>query len=139
MTSKGYLLDTNICAFYLRGKFDIDKAIDRVGWANCYISEITMLELKIGAELSMQKDGIDRSAGLNSFFDEINILPIADAIDFAAKEKIRLRLKGTPIVDNFDLLIGSTAVVCGCVMVTENIKDFKNISDIKIENWVVRD
>ena len=24
MTANGYLLDTNICAFYLRGKFDID-------------------------------------------------------------------------------------------------------------------
>lgn len=68
MKSKKYLLDTNICAFYLRGKYDIDKAIDVVGWENCYISELTMLELKIGAELSKQKDGIDRAKGLNDFF-----------------------------------------------------------------------
>lgn len=53
MTANGYLLDTNICAFYLRGKFDIDKFIGHVGWDNCYISEITMLELKFGAEYSM--------------------------------------------------------------------------------------
>ena len=52
MTATAYLLDTNICAFYLRGKFDIDQHIDKVGWENCYISEITMLELKMGAELS---------------------------------------------------------------------------------------
>ncbi len=136
--TKGYLLDTNVCAFYLRGKYDIDKAIDRVGWDNCYISEITMLELKIGVELARQKDGVDRSAALNVFFNEIKVLPIADAIDFAAKEKIRLRLKGTPIEDNFDLLIGATSVVYELVLVTENIKDFKNISKIKIENWVVR-
>lgn len=136
--TKGYLLDTNVCAFYLRGKYDIDKAIDRVGWDNCYISEITMLELKIGVELARQKDGVDRSAALNGFFNEIKVLPIADAIDFAAKEKIRLRLKGTPIEDNFDLLIGATSVVYELVLVTENIKDFKNISKIKIENWVVR-
>ena len=138
MTANGYLLDTNICAFYLRGKFDIDKFIDHVGWDNCYISEITMLELKFGAEYSMQKDGIDRSEGLNSFFDEINILPIADAIDFAAKEKIRLRLNGTPVADNFDLLIASTAIVYDYVMVTDNIKDFNNFIGIKIENWVKR-
>jgi len=31
MKAAGYVLDTNICAFYLRGKFDVDKAIDRVG------------------------------------------------------------------------------------------------------------
>ena len=138
MTANGYLLDTNICAFYLRGKFDIDKFIDHVGWDNCHISEITMLELKFGAEYSMQKDGIDRSEGLNSFLDEINILPIVDAIDFAAKEKIRLRLNGTPVADNFDLLIASTAIVYDYVMVTDNIKDFKNFIGIKIDNWVKR-
>ena len=28
MKAAGYVLDTNICAFYLRGKFDVDQAID---------------------------------------------------------------------------------------------------------------
>lgn len=39
----------------------------------------------------MQRDGIDRSKSLEEFLADINILPIADAIDIAAKEKIRLR------------------------------------------------
>lgn len=34
-----YLLDTNICIFLLRGKYDVDKKIDQVGIENCYISE----------------------------------------------------------------------------------------------------
>ena len=59
--NKGYLLDTNICAFLLRGKYHVDQMMDRVGWNNCYISEITVLELKFGAELSKQRDGIDRT------------------------------------------------------------------------------
>ena len=63
-----YLLDTNICVFYLRGKFDVDQRIDQVGWENCFISEITMLELKMGAELSLQRDGVDRSEKLDAFF-----------------------------------------------------------------------
>ena len=104
-----YLLDTNICAFYLRGKYDVDKRIDQVGWTNCFISEITMLELKMGVELLMQKNGVDRSKQLNSFFADIQILPIHDAISLAAKEKVRLRLAGTPCDDNFDLLIACTA------------------------------
>lgn len=41
----------------------------------------------------------------------IRILPMADAINMAAKEKIRPRLAGTPCDDNFDLLIGCTAIV----------------------------
>ncbi|WP_288909981.1 PIN domain-containing protein [uncultured Bacteroides sp.] len=48
---KKYLLDTNICIFLLRGKYDVDKKIDQVGLENCCISEITVAELKYGAEL----------------------------------------------------------------------------------------
>jgi tRNA(fMet)-specific endonuclease VapC len=40
------------------------------------------------------------------------------------------------LVDDFDLLIGCTAVTEGMMLVTENVKDFKNIKDIRIENWV---
>lgn len=133
-----YLLDTNICAFFLRGKYDVDKAIDNVGWDNCYISEITVLELKYGAELSLQRDGIDRSPQLDRFLSFMNILPITDALNLAAKEKIRLRLAGTPAADDFDLLIACTSIVDEMVMVTDNTKDFKNIKNIKLQNWIVR-
>ncbi|MBR1514192.1 MAG: PIN domain-containing protein [Bacteroidales bacterium] len=138
MSKKGYLLDTNICAFFLRGKYDVDQAIDRVGWNNCFISEITVFELKIGAELSQQRDGINRSAQLDRFLYSISILPMTDAIDLAAKEKIRLRMAGTPVDDNFDLLIGCTAIVNDLVMVTENTKDFRNFQNIQLENWITR-
>lgn len=44
----------------------------------------------------------------------------------------------TPTEDNFDLLIGCTALVFDMVMVTENVKDFKNLAGIQIENWIRR-
>lgn len=107
---KKYLLDTNICVFWLRGKYDVDKKIDAVGMENCFISEITSLELMIGAELLRQRDGKDMSASLKHFLDSINILPISSAINIAAKEKVRLRLAGTPVEDDFDLLIACTSI-----------------------------
>ncbi len=55
-----------------------------------------------------------------------------------ASEKARLRLSGTPADDNFDLLIGCTAITYGMVMVTENVKDFQNFTGIQIENWIQR-
>ena len=55
MKQSAYLLDTNICIFYLWGRYRIDQLIDKVGWENCYISEITELELKMGVELSMKR------------------------------------------------------------------------------------
>lgn len=92
--------------------------------------------MKIGAELSKQRDGIERGVALEQFLSKVNILPITNVIDVAAEEKIRLRLLGTPLDDDFDLLIGSTAVTFDMTMVTDNTKDFKNIRDIKLENWV---
>lgn len=135
---KKYLLDTNICVFLLRGMYEVDQKINHVGLKNCYISEITVLELKYGVELSKQRDGIDRKEQLNRFLATISILPITESLDFCAKEKIRLRLAGTPAEDDFDLLIGCTAVVDGMTMVTENIKHFKNINGIHLENWINR-
>ncbi|MBS7364759.1 MAG: type II toxin-antitoxin system VapC family toxin, partial [Paludibacteraceae bacterium] len=69
----------------------------------------------------------------------LRTLPISNVIDMYAEEKARLRQNGTPIYDDFDLLIACTSVVNGMIMVTENLKDFKNIKGISIENWIVRD
>ena len=126
-----YLLDTNICVFLLRGKYDVDKMLDKVGLENCYISEITEAELKYGAELGRRKGLKQRIQILENLFTTVQILPISKAIDLFASEKARLRLAGTPADDDFDLLIGCTAIVHNMTMVTENIKDFKNLSGIK--------
>ena len=40
-----YLLDTNICVFFLRGKLNLDKIIKEKGYENCFISELTAFEL----------------------------------------------------------------------------------------------
>lgn len=79
-----------------------------------------------------------KDEGLAEFLAAINVLPIIDVLDLFASEKARLRLAGTPADDNFDLLIGCTSVYYGMVMVTENVKDFKNIGNIRIDNWIKR-
>ena len=133
-----YLLDTNICIFLLRGKYDVDKKIDQVGMENCYISEITVAELKYGAELGSKQGLARRTQNLDEFIASMHVLPIGETLDLFAKEKACLRLVGTPADDNFDLLIGCTAIVYDMVMVTENIHDFKNFSGIRLENWINR-
>ncbi len=42
------------------------------------------------------------------------------------------------MISDFDILIGSTSIANGLIMVTENLKDLERISKIKIENWVER-
>ena len=41
-----------------------------------------------------------------------------------------------PLHDEFDLIIGATAIASELILVTDNEKHFKNLDSIKIENWV---
>jgi len=133
-----YLLDTCICAYWLRDKQNVRERINAVGMENCYISEITIAELKFGKAYGQLKGGPKyREQPLKDFFDDINVLRIEPYFDIYAEEKTRLALAGTPTGD-FDLLIGITAVAEDMVMVTENVKDFQNIQGIQIENWIER-
>ena len=49
---KKYLLDTNICIFYFKEKYGVQKRLQQIGFENCAISEITLTELVYGAECS---------------------------------------------------------------------------------------
>ena len=42
------------------------------------------------------------------------------------------------LVDDFDLLIGATAIQAKITLVTENLKHFNRIPNIKVENWINR-
>ena len=139
MKRKCYMLDTNVCAFWLRDKYGVKDRVNAVGMENCYISEVTVAELKFGKVYGRLKDGPKyKDQRLEQFFDDINILHIEPYFDLYAEEKARLELAGRPSHDDFDLLIGCTAVAEGMVMVTENVKDFQNIKGIQIENWIER-
>lgn len=128
-----YLLDTNICVFFLRGKLNLDEIIKQKGKENCFISEITVFELRFGAENSENPTKSHKSIDL--FVSGISIIPIYSSIKKYAKEKVRLRKLGKPINDEFDLLIGVTAVENNLTLVSDNQKDFENIEEIKMENW----
>jgi tRNA(fMet)-specific endonuclease VapC len=131
-----YLLDTSICVFFLRGKLNLDDLIRQKGRENCFISEITVLELRYGAENS--DNPANSHKAVDSFVNGLSIIPIYGSIRRYAKEKVRLKNIGKPNHDEFDLLIGVTAVENRLTLVTDNAKDFERLDGIKIENWFVR-
>ncbi len=130
-----YLLDTNICVHFFRGKFNLIDRLKQVGIENCAISEMTLAELVFGAENSLTPQKNHNI--IDQFSEQVTILPILDSIKLYGKEKARLRKSGIMIGD-FDLFIGCTAVQKELIMVTENTREFERISNIKIENWVRR-
>lgn len=131
-----YLLDTCTCIFYLRGKLDLASKIREKGQKNFFISEISIAELRFGAENSHNPEKNHKA--VDDLISGLSVIPIFSSIKRYAKEKVRLRKLGKPINDQFDLLIGVTAVENNLILITENVKDFELIADIRIENWYNR-
>lgn len=130
-----YLLDTNICIFFLKGKYNLNEKLKQVKLENCCISEVTLAELKYGAECSDRV--ADNRKMIDDFAKEITITPIFNSLDIYAKEKAKLRKTGK-LIDDFDILIGATAIANNLILVTENEKHLIRISKVKIENWIKR-
>lgn len=132
----GYLFDTSICVFFLRGRLNRDIMVKEIGLEKCYISVITVAEPRFGAEKS--DDPVKSNKAVDLFLKGLTIIPIFGSIKRYAIEKVRLRKIGKPINDEFDLLIGVTAIENQLILVTDNSKDFKLLDGIRMENWFER-
>ena len=132
---KQYLLDTNICVYLLKNQHGIAERIDKIGRRNCFISDITLAELYYGAANSGYKE--KKMKGVKFIEEYFNILPVHDVLEQYGDSKAFLKSKGL-LIDDFDILIGATAVVNDLVMVTENVKHLSRIPNISIENWIER-
>lgn len=128
-----YLLDTDICIFLLKDKYEISQKIRLAGISNCYISEITIAELLYGAYFSDKFDKhIQEVAKIEALFE---VIPIFDCLPLFGKEKARLRQLGQLIPD-FDLLIATSAIQHNLTLVSNNTTHVSRVESINLENWV---
>ena len=79
----GYLLDTDICIYFLKGRYGLVEKIDHVGIQNCFVSEITIAELLFGAENSQN---LSKHLAEVEFFEKsFRIIPIYSFLRAYAK------------------------------------------------------
>lgn len=130
---KQYLLDTNICIYLLKKQHQIAERLIKIGRENCFISDVTLAELYYGASRSGEKE--KKMEGVKFVEEYFTVLPIHDVLEKFGDSKAFLKSNGL-LIDDFDLLIGATAVVYNLIMVTENVKHLSRIPDIRIENWI---
>jgi len=131
-----YLWDTDTCIYYMNGNDNIRRKVKAVGSREICTTIITIAELKFGAYHSAKiTANLERIAVLQkklTLLYEIND-PITTIF---AEHKSLLKKKGITVGD-FDLLIAAFALHHNLAVVTNNISHFKQISDLKIENWRV--
>ena len=130
---KKYLLDSDMCISFIRGDQNIKENIVMADSENCFISEITVAELRFGAERCSQRER--EHSVIDLFCEKFMVLPISNAIRTFASEKARLWNMGQKIAD-FDLLIGATAMYHGLILVTNHSRHFERMKTIQIKNWM---
>lgn len=128
-----YLLDTSVIVNFLRGDPSarnwIAKCLQTGSFA---MSVITYGELIYGAHRSgVYKKEYDRIEHFISDF-LITILPVTqETIACYAAAKYALERKGNKL-DDFDLLIGATAVVSESNLLTDNVRHFQRFPGITL-------
>ncbi|MGY6563020.1 MAG: PIN domain-containing protein [Luteibaculaceae bacterium] len=116
----------------MKGQFDLGNKIEKIGDEKFFISEITIAEMKYGIAKSNLKER--NKIVFQNFFDKFKVLPIFPTLDVYAEEKSRLKSTGKSL-DDFDLLIGSTAIYYDLTLLTRNTNDFDRMKGIRIEGW----
>ena len=130
-----YILDTNICIFMLKNKYGIREAVIKAKPENCYVSEITIAELYYGASKSNRKE--ERLKDVEFITEKFGVLPIYPVLPLFGDFRAELENIGKRI-DDFDILIGATAIQNKMIVVSDNIKHIGRLPNVKIENWVIR-
>jgi tRNA(fMet)-specific endonuclease VapC len=129
-----YMLDTDICSFIVkRSNRSVLKRLARTPVTEVCISVITKAELLYGVEVS-PKSHVDEPA-VTAFLRHVAILDFPDeASNHYASMRGHLKQRGTMIGAN-DLLIAAHARCLGLILVTNNVREFRRILDLKLENW----
>lgn len=128
-----YLLDTNICIALLNENPKVVAIFNRK-FSQCYLSTIVMSELYKGIYCSTQiGKNLETLAQLNTLLS-VEPFDLDAAIEFG-KIQGELRQIGKP-TGEIDALIAAVARSREDILVTNNIRDFENITDLKLENWL---
>lgn len=126
-----YLLDTTACIALIRRKEEVASQILHVGEKNCFVSEITIAELYYGACKSGKASHLRDVQLISELFETIPIFP---SLRTYGEIKSALEREGNRI-DDFDLLIGATALFNSMTLVTHNTKHFQRIPQLDIADW----
>lgn len=128
-----YLLDTNICIALLNENSKVVAIFNRK-FSQCYLSTIVMSELYKGIYCSTQiGKNLETLAQLNTLLS-VEPFDLDAAIEFG-KIQGELRQIGKP-TGEIDALIAAVARSREDILVTNNIRDFENITNLELENWL---
>jgi tRNA(fMet)-specific endonuclease VapC len=129
-----YLLDSNVCVTYLKGKSPLlQQRLNSTPVAEILVCAVVKGELFYG---SRRSNNPTKSLQLQQqFLAQFVSLPFDDAAAVVYGEiRAALAMAGTPIGPN-DLQIAAIALANDLTLVTHNTREFSRVKGIKLEDW----
>jgi len=128
-----YLLDTDMIIYSLKADEAVRRNLRRHLHDPIKISTVTLMELYYGAYKS--KKIANNLAKIKTIENTFEIIPVSrELVEIFGVLKSGLEKVGKPL-DDFDLILASTAMSHNLTIVTNNEKHFGRIDGLKIENW----
>jgi tRNA(fMet)-specific endonuclease VapC len=129
-----YILDTNTCIYFLnKSSENIISRMKLLSPTDIKLSSITVAELLFGAEKSSAKK--KNKEIVRRFTNNFEQIPFDNpCCQHYAEIRNSLEKKGASI-GPMDLLIASISLTHNMVLVTNNVKEFKRVKGLMIENW----
>ena len=128
-----YLLDTNVVSFHVRSSSPaLQGRLRSIRADSAALSVITEMEIRYGLA---RNPGLRIAPLVEAFLAGITVLPIDRAVA-AVYGKVRAALEaaGRPI-GPLDLMIGAHALAVGATLVTSNVREFRRIPGLAVEDW----
>ena len=125
MSAPEYLLDTNCCIYLLsRTRPVLERKVGRCAAGSVGISAIVAAELVLGfAEASARLQAM-----LDRFIGEFPVQPFNEE---AARSYARVPFRRGKL----DRLVAAHALSLNATLVTNNVRDFADVPDLKVQNW----
>ena len=128
-----YLIDTNIIIYRLKNLGNVNANFLKNKDKHMSLSVIFYGELVFGAKKSKAVEkNMETVNAIKSIFPLLEIT--SEIMNIFGEIKAYTQKIGKTI-DDMDLLIAATAITNNFTLVTHNMKHFKNIPNLKVEDW----
>jgi tRNA(fMet)-specific endonuclease VapC len=132
-----YLFDTNILSDLLKNPQG--KVAQKISSLPSEERDLLATSIIVAAELRYgvaKRNSLILAGRVDQLLDAIEILPLEPKADqHYGRIRSQLERAGTVIGGN-DLLIAAQALAIDAVLVTDNVREFKRVKGLRVEDWL---
>jgi tRNA(fMet)-specific endonuclease VapC len=128
-----YLLDTDTIIYAMKGEPQVVRRLQEKAGLPKAVSVVTYGELFYGAMKSAAPEAnLAKVRRIAELFPVMDVSRAVMETFGSVKADLHRRGKG---IDDFDLIIASTALVLNYAVVTNNERHFRIVPGLRLENW----